>query len=81
MPTVLTENGFKIRIYLNDHTPAHVHVIKDNNEAKVALSQAGSPVKLLNVTRSMSDHDVAAAMDLVASNNGLLLKRWKEIHT
>jgi len=28
MPNVLSENGFDVMIYPNDHRPAHVHVYK-----------------------------------------------------
>lgn len=34
MPTIFIFFGFRFMFYSNDHTPIHVHVIKDGNEAK-----------------------------------------------
>ena len=37
MPLVLLEGGFAVRIYLNDHPPAHVHVLNAGGEARIML--------------------------------------------
>lgn len=37
MPTLLRVNGFKIFFYANDHEPSHVHVLKGDGWAKIAL--------------------------------------------
>ena len=37
MPTVLKEDGFNIRIYFNDHSPPHVHILKAGEEAKISI--------------------------------------------
>ena len=39
MPRVVEVNGFRVSVYVNDHEPAHVHVVrKDGYRAKVILS-------------------------------------------
>lgn len=37
MPTVFKEDGFVIRIWLNDHLPRHVHVFKGDGECLINL--------------------------------------------
>ena len=34
MPTLFIIFGFRFMFYSNDHTPIHIHVIKDGCEAK-----------------------------------------------
>ncbi|MBN2306002.1 MAG: DUF4160 domain-containing protein, partial [Anaerolineae bacterium] len=43
-PTVLRQAGFQVRIYPNDHPPAHVHISQAGNEARVSLN----PVEIKN---------------------------------
>ena len=37
MPTVAAEDGYRLKIYPNDHLPAHTHVQKAENEARIPL--------------------------------------------
>lgn len=39
MPTIFIIFGFRFMFYANDHTPIHVHVIKDGNSAKYSFTQ------------------------------------------
>ena len=41
MVTVFRVRSFRIVIYSNDHSPAHVHAIEPDCEAKVALGEEG----------------------------------------
>ena len=75
MPLVLREGGFHIRIYLNDHPPAHVHVLNADGEAQVSLD----PVRLDKVW-SMKPADARRAKALVRSHRAALLAKWKELH-
>ena len=75
MPLVLREGGFQVRIYLNDHPPAHVHVFNADGEAQITLE----PVRIDRVW-SMKPADVARAKVLVTSHRGALLDKWKELH-
>ena len=40
MPTIFIVFGFIFKFYSDDHTPVHVHVIKDGNEAKYNVEPA-----------------------------------------
>jgi hypothetical protein len=75
MPTVLRVQGFVTKIHLNDHAPAHVHVLKAGGEAVVTLV----PVMVLRVWR-MSRSDAAAAKRVVEDNSAYLMSSWKGIH-
>jgi hypothetical protein len=78
MPTVLRVDGFSVRIYPNDHTPEHVHVLKAGAEVIITI-EANAPVVIREVTR-MRPSDVAAAVRLIEDHVDLLLQYWNEIH-
>lgn len=79
MPTVLRERGFAVRIYLNDHFPAHVHVFKGNGQAKINLGNQDEPLSLVQIWK-MSDSDAVKALELVKVYQTKLLQRWQQIH-
>lgn len=74
MPTIVRERGFDVMIYLNDHSPAHVHVWKAGKEARIGLS----PVELLDSDLNPSEN--RQAISIVEANHDTLLARWREIH-
>ena len=75
MPTVLRVEGFAIKIHLNDHAPAHVHVLKAEGEAVITLD----PVIILRFW-GMRRRDLADAKRIVLENQAVLISRWKGIH-
>ncbi|WP_083438920.1 DUF4160 domain-containing protein [Herbaspirillum autotrophicum] len=46
MPTLLVIFGLRVVIYLNDHRPAHVHVIGSGHEAVFNLHCPAGPPEL-----------------------------------
>jgi hypothetical protein len=74
MPTIIRERGFQIMIYLNDHTPPHVHAWKAGAEARIGLI----PVALWD--GDLSPSDSRQAMAIVEANRDTLLAKWMEIH-
>jgi len=36
-PTILNESGYRVKIYFNDHPPAHVHVFKGEKQGRFTL--------------------------------------------
>jgi len=75
MPTVLRAKGFVIKIHLNDHAPAHVHVLKAEGEAVITLQ----PVIILRFW-GMRRRDLADAKRIVLENQAVLINSWKGIH-
>lgn len=75
MVTVLNEAGFAVRIYTDDHAPAHVHVIKDGKTAKINLMT----LALIQHT-GMKANDLRRAQVLIAENRRDLLIAWSKIH-
>lgn len=77
MPTVLRKDGFQVRIYPNDHQPAHVHVFKADGEVKINIA---IEVKVIEVAGRISNKDVSKAIELVTQYQQTLLAKWREIH-
>lgn len=78
MPTILREGGLSIRIYLDDHPPAHVHVVSATGTAKIGIEGEGRP-KVVSVV-GMNKAEAMRAFRLVAEHRQLCLRRWREIH-
>lgn len=78
MVTVLRSGGFRVVIYLDDHEPAHVHVLGDG-EAKIDLGSASGSVSLV-WTKGFTNADVRRAMRLVADHRDDLIAKWREYH-
>lgn len=77
MVTVLRAGGFAIRIYKDDHPPAHVHVVGDGI-AKINLMGADGPE--LVWAKGMTKAQVRRAVALVDENRIALLSEWRAIH-
>jgi hypothetical protein len=78
MVTIYRAHGLRVVIFVNDHEPAHVHVIGDG-EAKINLiGPQGGPE--LVWAEDMKRSDVRRAMRLVTEQQAVFLARWKEIH-
>lgn len=80
MPTVLRKDGFDVRIYPNDHLPAHVHVIKSGEEAKITLVGENGNPELIFVTSGMSRKDTKKALEIVTDNQLELFEKWQSYH-
>ena len=75
MPTVLRSAGFALRVYTDDHTPPHVHVIKAGKVVIIELD----PVRIIRV-QGMRDADIVKAVRLVEAHAEMLSTAWREIH-
>lgn len=80
MPTVLRQDGFRLVIYLNDHLPSHVHVVKGGGEVRINLGSEDTAPKLMSIFGDISNKDVAKALYLVKEHQAELLAKWREIH-
>ena len=74
MPTVLRSGPYSFRFYASDGAePAHIHVLRDNREAKFWLN----PVKFER-SRQFSDRELNRIKALIIENEEYLLERWDE---
>lgn len=78
MPTIINEAGFRIIIYPDDHLPPHVHVIKANEEVKIALGNEEVPPFLIESW--MGKKNAKKALKLVMAYQEILINAWEEIH-
>lgn len=76
MPTVLRVGKFAFRLYPNDHSPPHTHVVTAEGEARIQLHPS---VVLLEVY-GLKKTDAARALMLTKQRAVLLLEAWRELH-
>lgn len=75
MPTVLREDGYTFRIYLNDHVPAHAHVFRDNMEARIALVTLDF---LSNI--GFNERQLRRIRQIAEAHQDELLAAWDQYH-
>jgi len=74
-PRVFTEHGYRVVIYPNDHSPAHVHVIHADGKARVKLD----PVELVN-SWGFNTREIGDILDMIEDHQAELLAKWDELH-
>ena len=75
MPTVLRSGGLRVVIYLNDHPPAHVHVL--GSDWVVVINLIGPVVReVINC----GEREARRAMRLIMSHNAELMDAWNRFH-
>ncbi|MCC6613286.1 MAG: DUF4160 domain-containing protein [Anaerolineae bacterium] len=75
MPTVFTEDGCRFKIYPNDHPPAHVHVRKAENVARVSLET----VEVLS-SEGFNSRELSRIIEIVEDHQAELLEMWDTFH-
>jgi hypothetical protein len=75
MPTVLRVDGLRIVIYLNDHPPAHVHVLGPG--WIVVVNLLGPNVR---EAIACDARDAGRALEVVARHRDRLLAEWRRLH-
>lgn len=73
MPTIFIFFGFRFMFYSNDHMPIHVHIIKDDNEAKYNVE----PVEQI-YNYGFKKHDIVLIESIIMENEKIIVERWKE---
>lgn len=72
MPTLLDKDGFKFFFYANEHEPMHIHVMKQDDFAKIELES-------LKVTKNyMKVKDLKLALNIVKENRKNFIRIWDE---
>jgi len=79
MPTVLVFQGLDVRIYTNDHRPAHVHVVGRGCEAKFQLNCLGGPVEVVE-NFEFSRREIRQILEALQAAVGYLCGEWRRIH-
>ncbi len=79
MPTVLRFGGFRVVVYLNDHRPAHVHVIGLGHEAVFKLNCPAGPVTVRE-NYGFSSRDLIRIAGVLLENIDALCQAWERIH-
>jgi hypothetical protein len=75
MPTIIRVDGYSFRIYLNDHTPAHTHVVKAENEARVTLET----IAVMN-NLGFNQREIKRILEIAIEHQDELLAAWDEYH-
>lgn len=77
MPTVMTLDGFIIKIYFppREHGPAHVHVFRGGDEVIIELA----PVAIRE-NYGMRTAQIVKAVRIVEDNLEMLQEEWRKIH-
>ena len=79
VPTILFIDGFRVVIYVKDHTPPHVRIWSAEHQAIVYLNcPDGKPT--LRVNYGFSDRQLRAVYRIIAQNLALLCRACEEIH-
>jgi hypothetical protein len=78
MVTVHRAHGFRFVIFVNDHSPAHVHVFGQSGEAKVILE--GPEGIKLDWVAGISRGDLRRVLQEVERERSRLIAMWSRIH-
>jgi hypothetical protein len=76
MPRIVIE-GFALRVYTDDHHPAHVHVFRAGAEIRVYL-RGRRPYE--KVAGRMSASDIRRALRIVGEHHEERLRLWRKYH-
>lgn len=80
MPAVLRFDGLRVMIYLNDHRPAHVHVIGADGEVVFILNCPNGPPELREVYGRFNSQKLGRIQNYLAARLFDLCQKWSEIH-
>ena len=72
MPTVFIFFGFRFLFYSNDHEPVHVHVVKDDCEAKYNVK----PVQQV-YNHGFKKQQIAIIESIIEENVEVITERWR----
>lgn len=73
MPTVLITRGYRFFFYVNDHSPAHIHVEKDRGTAKFDL-ESGELIR----SKRFNANEIGEIRGLVLEHTELFKQKWDE---
>ena len=71
MPTIFIVFGFRFMFYANDHTPIHVHIIKDGNSAKYNIY----PIELIE-NKGFKRQELRLIEAIIEENEDTIAQHW-----
>ena len=71
MPTIFIFFGFRFLFYSNDHTPIHVHIIKNGCEAEYNIE----PISQL-YNHGFKPQEIAMIESIIKENCEVIKERW-----
>jgi hypothetical protein len=71
--------ALRVVVYLNDHRPAHVHVIGRGNNAIFDLNASPDKVSLRD-NYGFSFREIKVIRQAIVQNHAFLLAEWEKIH-
>ena len=72
MPTIFIFFGFRFMFYSNNHEPIHVHILKDEHEAKYNVM---SMEMISNF--GFKKQELALIESVIEENKEIIIERWK----
>jgi hypothetical protein len=79
MPTLMSISGVRVVIYLNDHRPAHVHLLGPDHKAVIDLHCPGGPLSLRE-NYGFSRNELRRLMSVLDARVAALCVKWRVIH-
>ncbi|MCQ2974123.1 MAG: DUF4160 domain-containing protein [Bacteroidales bacterium] len=72
MPTIFIIFGYIFKFYSDDHEPIHVHVVKDNHEAKYNVE----PEVQMVFNHGFKKNEISMIESLIEENREVIIYRW-----
>ena len=72
MPTIFIFFGYRFLFNSNDHEPIHIHIIKDDCEAKYNVS----PIEQI-YNHGFKRQQIAIIESIIEENEKIIIERWK----
>jgi hypothetical protein len=74
MPTIFVIFGLRFMFFANDHEPIHIHVVKDDVEAKFSVFPE---IKII-YNHGLKASELKKARRLITENAEIIIERWNE---
>lgn len=73
MPKIFEFFGFSFMFFSNDHEPIHVHIVKDNCEAKYNVN----PIEQV-YNKGFKAREIRLIETIIEDNADVITERWTE---
>lgn len=76
MPTIFEIFGLRFFFYSSDHAPIHVHVVKEDKDAKIQIE----PTVELIYNHGLKAKDLKCALSLAKMYRDEIIEAWNKYH-